>query len=158
MTGTIYFEPYGGGNQLTTRQFSPGQGVRVVYHNEGGPLAAFINVSFDIEATNPNNAFSPIYAATVTNIWGDAWEDITLPNVNAQALVTVTGYAAATDTVTVPIGIGTPPTPLPSPTPTFFDEISKYIKYGAIAAIVIGVIYVAGKLHVTSSVRQAVKR
>ena len=146
MGTTIQFENPPG-TVLTTRQFAPGQDLRVGGHSTTDFGLPNVNGAVSLDITSA--AFSPISVSSRVNWLGDFWFDITLPNVNAQAVVrVVVQYSMGSpEVVTVPIGIGTAvPGPLPKPPES---ELSKTIRYAAIGAGILGAIYVVSMIAPT---------
>ncbi len=139
MGTTIQFENPPG-TVLATRQFTPGQALRVGGHSTTDFGLPNANGAVSLDITSP--AFSPITVQSRVDWLGDFWFDITLPNVNAQAKVeVVVQYSLGSpEVVTVPIGIGSAvPAPLPEPEES---ELSKTIRYAAIGAGILGALYV----------------
>lgn len=98
---------------LNTRQFQPGQNLRIGGHVTGllGLGEPFQQITLDIPELS-------ISGQTNTDILGDYWFDITLPNVTKKATITITATFSVSgqDVVTVPISLGNlSPDPLPSP-------------------------------------------
>lgn len=110
-------------------EFNVGDEIRVVYH--GTFLEAGVPVQFQIYATNPSNAFSPLLGAATIGFDGTCYYDFTLPNVNAQATVWVHDQDILEGgTVTKNIGIGVVANPtLPT---SFWDTVFKIAEYTAV--------------------------
>lgn len=141
MSTTVYLENPPG-TVLPTRQFEPGQELRIGGHVTGAAGLGEPGQSVVLDITGN---FSPITLQTNTNFWGDFWFDIVLPEVISQAniRIVVTFSFAGQDIVNIPIGIGVIPGPLPKPPPQGGEVVADILKWGAIAAGVVGVIYLA---------------
>lgn len=101
------------GHELTTRQFAPGQPLRVGCYCENnlspGIPEPFLRVTFEMYG----DGFASYYTDTMTNFFGNAWVDWQLPNVVTTATVRITAYdlngvspIRQSETITIPIGIG----------------------------------------------------
>lgn len=112
---TVQFEkPIG--TVLTIRQFSPGDKIRVSGKVTGDLGLPNPGVPVTLSITD---SFSPIYVESRTNVLGNYWFDITLPNVTSKATVTVSSWYVVGGWLQaiVYIGIGVEPAPEPTPTP-----------------------------------------
>ncbi len=109
-TSVIFESPPG--NVLSTRRFARGQELRI-----GGKVTGTLGLGEPFQAVQLylEGDFDPIYQSSWTDLLGDYWFDIRLPDIDSQAVVTVvaTFSLAGQDTVQVPIGIGDvrPPPP-----------------------------------------------
>lgn len=133
MSTSVVFESPPG-NILNTRQFSPGQAIRISGKCVG-PLGLGepgTYVTLDI-----HDSFPSVYSSTYTNLLGDYHFDIVLPNVSTQATVHVCAQytLGGIEDVTVPIGIGESAPPLPSPPPSW-EKTLEWIGIGLFALIV----------------------
>mgnify|MGYP001559215048 CR=1 FL=1 len=94
------------GNVLSGRNFSPGQSLRIGGHVTGalGLGEPFTHIRLEIT----DGSFLPILLETQTNLLGDFWFDIFLPNANSKANVKLTATFTVTgqDVVIIPIAIG----------------------------------------------------
>jgi len=99
---------------LTTRQFNPGDEIRVTGKVTGitGLAASWQKVRLEIV-----NSFEWLYIDSWVNTWGHYWFDIILPNTISKADVIVTSWfpVGGAEQVIVPIGIGAEPEPIPTP-------------------------------------------
>lgn len=111
MAITVNFESPPGVLALS-REFSPGDRIRVSGKVTGflGLPSAWLKVRLDI-----TDNFSPLYVENYTNLMGNYWFDVTLPEVEGLAKVIIT---TPSETVSVPIGIGVTPPPPPPPPPS----------------------------------------
>ena len=145
------------GSIVGTRQFSPGDRIRVSGNVSGFiPMGApGVLVSVDVVV----DGSSVVYGQDKTSLLGNYGVDITLPDYDTRADVIVIGsYGGGTfyERVVVPIGIGILPEPIPELPESQWE---KYLKYAAIGALVLVAVY--GIAKVTPAVvtaRRAVKR
>jgi len=103
------------GNILSTRVFTPGQGLRVGAYVTG-PLGLgepFIPVRFELYG----DKFTDYYADTIATVQGNAWVDWILPNVITPAKVRITAFypIGSDEIVEIPIGIGQEAPPIIPP-------------------------------------------
>ena len=106
------------GTTLQTRNFQPGQRVRVGGHVTGALSIGEPFTHVRMELTG--DGFYPLFEETRTNFLGDFWFDIIMPwtsgKANLQFIATFS--LLGQDVVDVPIAIGNvypDPTPLPPP-------------------------------------------
>lgn len=129
------------------REFERGQAVRVTGTVVGGwgiPEPA-TPVKLDIWPISPTpGAFPPYTEDTNTNLVGNYWFDIVLPDVDAVANVRVTATMWTAHT-TVPIAIGeytAPPPPAPPPEyPPWLVQLRDVLIWGSVGAVVVGGVY-----------------
>ncbi len=102
------------GTLAARRQFDPGDLIRVSGKVTGsfGLPNSFQPVRLDI-----HDGFSPIFLESRTNIAGNYWFDITLPDTVSKAELVVTAWfpIGGAEQAKIPIGIGAEPDPLPAP-------------------------------------------
>lgn len=110
------------GTLAARRQFDPGDLIRVSGKVTGsfGLPNSFQPVRLDIHpstSSGQDDGFSPIFLESRTNIAGNYWFDITLPDVVTKAVLVVTAWfpIGGAEQATIPIGIGAEPDPLPAP-------------------------------------------
>lgn len=129
------------GNVLQTRQFTPGQELRIGGHvtDITGLSIPLLGITLDILSSG----FSPISMNTTTTILGDFWFDIILPSVESTAVVKI--YAEPTlltggQTAEIPIAIGNilPPPIEPPGTDTPW---TVFLKYAPWIAAALGALY-----------------
>lgn len=109
------------GTVTYTRQFQPGDQIRVSGKVTGlvGLGEPLLRVRLEI-----TDRFSPMFGESRTNLLGNYWFDVTLPQVVSQAKVVVTAwFYTGAEQVSVPIGIGTEPEPIPAPTPGLLESL-----------------------------------
>ena len=141
-------------NILVTRNFQPGQSLRIGGHVTG---AAGLGEPFTPVVLDITDGFYPITAQSSTNWLGDFWFDVALPNVTSQATVklTATFSVMGQDVVTIPIGIGeVMPAPLPTPPKQVGETALEVIKWVAIGAAILGIVYLITTTGILTSGRQ----
>jgi hypothetical protein len=143
ITVKVYFQ-LPDGTDLATRQFDPGQALRILVQVRGvlGLPEPWLKITLDIHATS--GTFAPIYDEGSTSILGNYAFYISLPNTTAQAdcIVTVYPVVGSGLQVITPIGIGEGPPPLPKPPATTLETVLKWV---AIGGGVIAVAWMASK-------------
>jgi hypothetical protein len=121
------------GTILATRRFNPGQNLRIAGKSDWlGVPDPLTPVDLSIEWSG-----APFYLSSRTNLAGNYWFRVTLPNVLTKAVVAVTVHRPlGSSTTRIPIGIGVAPDPLPGPEPGIID---KFVR-GAlvVTAVVVG--------------------
>ena len=148
------------GNILASRDFQPGDQIRIAGQVAGwlGGPDILTPISLDI-----TGYFSSIHVDSKTNLVGNYWFDVILPNVVSGANVTISAnrpFPDSRETVIVPIGIGTKAedVPIPEPEPGFLDQLGTVVKWVVIASGVIAVLYVLSKAGGIGTVRKALAR
>lgn len=137
------------GEELATRQFEPGQDLRIVVKPMGflGIPEPFIECRIELF-----NSFAPYYWDVRSNLFGTAYVDLVLPDMITQATVKVTIFwIGSVEIVTIPIAIGTTPAPIPEPPGGIIESTLKWV---AIGAGMIALVYLASKAY--PSVKRAV--
>ena len=96
------------GNVLSTRQFEPGQALRIGVHvTHWSSPVIYLPVRFEFY----NGA--SYFEDRSTDIWANAWVDWIMPNVVTKATVKITAYhILGPETMEIPIGIGREPPPV----------------------------------------------
>jgi len=151
------------GTEIQTRNFDPGQNLRIGVNVPNTWPGVGANCKFQIEGTN----ISPMYFESSTDVWGNAWWDANLPNVNAKAdiIVIVSRMGAFgtgdIETTKIPIAIGNV-TPEPIKPPADPSENWKmFLSYMpwivGISAVSFGVIYLWTALPRAKSARKGLK-
>lgn len=105
------------GNELPTRTFEPGQQLRIGGHVDATLLSGSSLRPVTMDLSSDTDSFAPITISSSTNILGDFWFDIVLPDVVSQAslLIVVDFLIGDDEQKIVSIGIGTNPKPEPKP-------------------------------------------
>ncbi len=121
-------------------RFDTGEEIRVT----GGVWNVFglPSPNMRVDLTLYDQFFAPMTWQTGSNIWGNYWFDITLPNVATNAFVRVDAYfVGSIETAVVEIGIGVQP-PVPKPPRGILDQLWSLA--------VIGVVVVGGVMVYTT--------
>ena len=98
------------GNEIHTRQFEPGQALRIGVHITGDIIPG-LPIPWELvrfELYNGTDFFEENY----TDLWGNAWVDWVLPNEVTTGIVKITAFTfgtASVETKEIPIGIGKQP-------------------------------------------------
>lgn len=123
------------GTILATRQFNPGDSIRIA-----GKVTTSLGLpnSFQPVRLEVVDSFTPLFVESRTNVAGNYWFDVILPDVVSAANVIVTAWfpVGSPEQVVVPIGIGTTPPELPAPQPSFLDSLMPLIMLGVMVMLV----------------------
>ena len=148
------------GTEISRRSFEPYESVRVKVHMTTALGFGSFNETVTLSIEGPG--FPPIFAQASTNILGDAWFDVLIPNANTRSSIVIVAKSSIfgqMDQQTIPISIGslvTPPYIPPYVPPadsggdgSAFDPtswpIEKVIKTVIYIALGVGLLYVLTK-------------
>lgn len=130
---------------LNTVNFAVGQKIRIAGHTDPDFFGSLTGGHILITITAPHGEFSPISNTAGINILGDWYFDFTLPNTNADAIVTISN---GPDIIAISIfaqkeitiGSGSSGTINPTPQPTSSTNWTTWLVVGLVALAVIAVL------------------
>jgi alanine dehydrogenase len=134
----VYLE-YPVGSRTDNTQFDPGSTIKVQVLNGNA------NVACRMAITWSNPAVSPYFDEGTLTFMGNGWFITNLPSVVTKGTISIQqGGWFGTNPVLINIGVGTIADVTKPPTNTL-NQLATMLKYTAIAAGVIAVIWVASK-------------
>ena len=146
MIGVNFYDT--AGNLLNTRQFDPGQEIKLIAHVTSDFGLPGAGLTFRFELICPSEA--DYYYDTHTTLWGNADVVWTLPNYATKAVVRVTAFWSIAIGTTeeeiydIPIGVGMEPDPVVNPGSTNWIPL-------IIGAAVVGVVILIVMTNKSSS-------